>query len=62
MSTAGRIVWGISVLAVLVGVVLLGLSWESAGDAWAFLTHARDATAPFFEGVGDWVSSIRAGQ
>lgn len=62
MSTAGRIVWGISVLAVLIGVVLLVLSWESAGDAWAFLTLARDAIAPFFEGVGDWVSSIRSGQ
>ena len=58
MSTAGKILWAATTIAVLAMVATLVLSWENAGDAWAFLTSARDAIAPFFETVGDWVSGI----
>lgn len=57
-SVLARGAW-FAVLGLLLFIIWQAISqWNSASDAWAFLVSARDSVAPFFEGVGDWVSSL----
>lgn len=57
-SLAARILWVTAVIAVAVLIWGLVSSWQDAGDAWAFLTQARDAIEPFFTGIGDWFQNF----
>jgi len=57
-SVLARGAW-FAVLGLFVFIIWQAISqWNGVNDAWGFLVSARDSVAPFFEGIGEWVSSI----